>query len=286
MLPKILSVLILVVFATYCSGQVWNYDDTTPEGPSHWADGYPICGQSSQSPIDINKKIIRTNRNLGDFKYTGYDVTPATFTLQNNGHSAELDVPDNSITISNGDLASTYTLKQFHFHWVGSNGVGSEHTINGASTPLEIHLVHWNSDYYANFTEASDKPDGIAVVGILVQVGDPSFNDLNPALGGLTDDFNNVLHEGDHYESTPFQVRSLLPSNRTYFRYSGSLTTPPCYQSVTWTLFQTPIYISQAQMDKFRTLLTENDVVLDHNNRPIQPINNRVVYQSPVLTAP
>ena len=79
------------------------------------------------------------------------------------------------------------------------------------------------------------------------------------------------LQEGDHYASAAhIDADNLLPDNRTYYTYSGSLTTPPCSEIVTWIVMDKPIFASQAQLDAF-------DNVLHDNFRPVQPINGRTI---------
>jgi carbonic anhydrase len=264
----------------------WNYEADSVYGPSHWSENYAACGKELQSPIDITPDAIRQNKNLGDFAFTNYEQTPASFLLHNNGHSVQVDMPDNSIKMAGADLFATFTLSQFHFHWGPDDTTGSEHTINGQSYPLEIHLVHWNSDQYTSFSEASSKADGVAVLGVFVQVGVPGKDVIDEQLGELTNDFSKVLHYEESTETKPFPVEALIPANRTYYRYFGSLTTPACAQSVTWTVFQQPIFITEEQMSRFREIHSEfNDALMEHNNRPTQPLNGRVVFTSPVIVS-
>jgi carbonic anhydrase len=280
--------LLAQVFAnTEPGAPEWNYDTTdTLHGPDSWKDHYPTCGKEIQSPIDITTPATRQNKNLVDFQFIGYSTVPSTLTLVNNGHSVQVNMPDNSVKMGGGDLFATFTLSQFHFHWGADDSTGSEHTINGKAYPLEIHLVHWNSDTYSSFDEASSKSDGIAVLAILVDVGVAGEVPLNDNLGQLTQDFTKVLHYQESTTTKPFPIMSLVPTNHTYYRYHGSLTTPGCAQSVTWTVFQQPIYISEEQMVQFREIHSEfNDELLEHNYRPTQPLNGRLVFSSPVILA-
>jgi carbonic anhydrase len=266
----------------------WNYEDDSKYGPSHWADFYPTCEGTDQSPIDFQLSTVRTSKALTDFTFTNYDKKPASFNMVNNGHSVQVNLPDNSITVSGAGFLATYTLAQFHFHWGPDNTVGSEHTVDGRAAPLEIHLVHWNSDIYHNFTEASAHMDGVAVLGIFVQNVSETDSRKNAELGGLTDSIDKVLHFKNQTSADPFAVQSLIPTNHTYYRYFGSLTTPGCSQVVTWTVFQNPIYITNSQMEKFREVHQEfNDtLLLERNYRPVQSLNKRVVYQSPAIISP
>uniref|UniRef100_A0A3Q1G6Q0 Carbonic anhydrase XIV n=1 Tax=Acanthochromis polyacanthus TaxID=80966 RepID=A0A3Q1G6Q0_9TELE len=117
-----------------------------------------------------------------------------------------------------------------------------------------LHVVHYNSELYPNLSAAMAQRDGLAVLGILIKVFIPAFD-----------------------------VQSLLPKDLgRYYRYNGSLTTPPCYQSVIWTLFHERVQISKAQV-RFRhrhTTGIADRMLLQDNYRTTQALNHRVVFAS------
>ena len=130
-----------------------------------------------------------------------------------------------------------------HAHWGDIEGVGSEHTLNGAPFDAELHIVHYNTKY-GSPGEAFDKEDGLAVLGIFLKVG-KEHQELQKVLGKLKD-LDQVYDVAAIEES--ILVENLLPANKSYFTYPGSLTTPPLYESVTWIVFNQHIEISQEQV--------------------------------------
>lgn len=95
-----------------------------------------------------------------------------------------------------------------------------------------MHLVHWNVKY-GNFNEASNKPDGLLVFAVLFHAGLRE----NPLLNPIVDNLADIVRFGSQVAVDPFTLGDLLPASyQTFYRYRGSLTTPPCYESVNWLL--------------------------------------------------
>lgn len=226
----------------------------TSEGDtSHWdyehakdwsATGYPECAGTIQSPVDIDvaKTVTATGLPVLVFNYNNFNpkLIDNTHTLQVNNNGT------NTIVFQ----SKTYNFLQFHIH------AHSEHTINGATTPMEIHLVH------------SDPGSGaLLVVGVWINSG--TANALMDKV------LNNwpTAKETEVTSTESINLTDLLPSNKNYYTYVGSLTTPPCTQGVTFVLLKQAMTMSTAQITKFTN-------VYDHNWRPTQPLNNRIVYSS------
>jgi carbonic anhydrase len=218
----------------------WTYDGDT--GPAHWgnvSEDYGVCKTGeSQSPIDLNGGIPAETLPI-EFDYA---VTPLR--LENNGHTVVAHyAPGSGITIE----GQRFELLQFHFH------APSEHKINGKPAVMEVHFVHRN------------RQGQLAVVGVLVEQGAENmalaeiWNHL-PSHAGPAQDFDGVLING----------RDLLPGKRAYYRYMGSLTTPPCSEGVNWFLMVAPIQASLSQVLHFAA-------PIGSNNRPIQSGNGRLV---------
>ncbi|HMQ62074.1 MAG TPA: carbonic anhydrase family protein [Flavilitoribacter sp.] len=221
----------------FCTDYHWGYEGD--HAPDTWSICYGTCGGDAQSPVDIWNPL--TDNSLQTI-HPDYEEVPTD--IINNGHTVECEYEPGSILMLNG---LPYELLQFHFH------AGSEHTVRGKQYPLEVHLVHRNV--------ATGK---LAVIGVFFQRGRS-----NPILQTIMD--HMPLQEGDHYASAAhIDADNLLPDNRTYYTYSGSLTTPPCSEIVTWIVMDKPIFASQAQLDAF-------DNVLHDNFRPVQPINGRTI---------
>jgi carbonic anhydrase len=142
-----------------------------------------------------------------------------------------------------------YDVVQFHYH------APSEHTIDGASFPAELHIVHRNAE------------GDLAVVGILLQEGTENAA-YQPFTSNLPAEKTDPKDAG-----VKINAMDLLPSLQTTFRYSGSLTTPPCTEGVSWLLMTTPVALSARQLNALDSLFEGG------NNRPVQPINDRALIE-------
>ncbi|KAM5281436.1 carbonic anhydrase 1 isoform 2-T2 [Ctenodactylus gundi] len=181
--------------------------------------------------------------------------------------------------LKGGPLSDSYRLSQFHFHWGSTDGDGSEHTLDGTKYSGELHIVHWNSSKYSSINEAFSKPDGLAIIGVLMKVGQ-----ANPKLQKVLDALSAVKTKGKKAPFTNFDPSVLLPASLDYWTYAGSLTHPPLHESVTWFICKESISISSEQLAQFRSLLSsaegEPAVPIKHNNRPPQPLKGRAVRAS------
>ncbi|ESP01204.1 hypothetical protein LOTGIDRAFT_172731 [Lottia gigantea] len=272
--------IFLLMVICYCQIAEWGYENN---GAYKWPIMYPTCGDNLQSPVNINIFLAPTSPRLGRLRFTGYN-TPAWLTVKNDGHTALVEVKSNAY-IEGGGLHGRYKLTQFHFHWGSDNTRGSEHTINGVPARMEVHLVHYKESL-GSFQSAQNFPGGLTVLGILYSGSMTN----NGAYNDLVNKLSLVLPPG----STPvaLQPQALLslfpPLVGNYFRYTGSLTTPPCSQSVIWTVFQKTIPIANRQLQSFRQLFSsEKNVMfpvrLQNNYRPTQPLNRRIVESSSFL---
>ncbi|XP_016047388.1 carbonic anhydrase 14 isoform X2 [Erinaceus europaeus] len=180
-------------------------------------------------------------------------------------------------------LPRKYVAAQLHLHWgqKGSTG-GSEHQINSEATAAELHIVHYDCDSYNSLSEAAQSPQGLAVLGILIEVGDTE----NPVYEHILSHLHEIRHKDQKTLVPSFNMRGLLPLQLwQFFRYNGSLTTPPCYQSVLWTVFSQRAQISRAQLEKLQETLfsTEEGLsseLLAQNYRVPQQLNQRTVFAS------
>ncbi|XP_076837065.1 carbonic anhydrase [Brachyhypopomus gauderio] len=251
----------------------WGYG--AHDGPAHWCESFPVANGPRQSPIDIIPGQAHYDPALKPLKLK-YDPSTATEII-NNGHSFQVGFADDAdkSTLTGGPISGTYRLKQFHFHWGSKDDHGSEHTVGGLRFPSELHLVHWNTKYQ-NFSEAVDKPDGLAVVGVLLKLGS-----ANPSLQKVLDSLSAISTKGKQTTFVNFDPKSLLPQHLHYWTYEGSLTTPPLYESVTWIVLKDPISVSHAQMSKFRSLMFSGEGEppqhMVDNFRPPQPLKGRKV---------
>ncbi|RLT46391.1 MAG: hypothetical protein DWI64_07535 [Chloroflexi bacterium] len=221
------------------AGAQWEYEGAI--GPAAWgalSADYATCSSGmSQSPIDI-----RIYQPLG-LEDIGFSYQPVPMKIKNNGHTIQANIDaGNSITVD----GVVFNLLQFHFH------TPSEHTLLGRALPMELHLVHKDAD------------GNLAVVGVLITIGaaNANFAEIWSHMPAVADEEQPV--------PAPLNPLTLLPKDRRAYRYSGSLTTPPCSEGVNWLLLATPIQMSTDQIAAFRTLFPLNA-------RPVQPLHDRPV---------
>ena len=224
-----------------CTGVEWEYDGA--EGPEHWGSlctDYIDCGGLAQSPIDVTGATDDAALHAipEQFVPTGTHIVNKGHTIQFNADAGS------SITVD----GQSYNLLQFHTH------THSEHTVNGAAYPMEVHFVHKN--------DASGK---LAVIGVFVKEGAE-----NHFLKAFTDHLPATKDAKYDDSAATFSVTDFLPANQSYFTYGGSLTTPPCSQIVTWLVLENPVEASAEQIKAFHEL--EHD-----NARPVQARNGRTL---------
>jgi carbonic anhydrase len=220
----------------------WGYDGAG--GPDHWGSldaDFRTCDLGmEQSPIDLQSAVRAEVGQLAP----NFRIFPIT--VVNNGHTIQVNAAPGNYTVIKG---KRYELLQFHFHHP------SEHLLSGRRFDLEMHFVHRAAD------------GQLAVLGVFIRPGG-----YNAALAPV---WRTMPHEAGATRQTaiPVQPSSLLPESRGYFRYQGSLTTPPCSEGVLWTVFNTPIEASRDQIMEFAKLFA-------NNARPAQKKNRRFLLES------
>ncbi|WAR15733.1 CAH14-like protein [Mya arenaria] len=264
------------------AGNVWTYRGSV--GPAHWHLDYPHCGGVKQSPIDIQTgEVVVDPTHLAPIVFSGYDkFSSINYTLGNNGHTVQVDLNDQKMLISEGGMGATYIAEQFHFHWGAADTRGSEHSVNGRHYPMEMHIVHYNRKY-GNLATAMSREDGLAVLGFFFEIGR-----YNAHFNEIIQHFKDIKYRDQHVPIESIPLIELIPARLSnYFRYQGSLTTPPCYESVTWTLFNETIEIAEEQLEKFRKTIFENtesgdgiSMDISDDFRPVQCLHQRRVYAS------
>lgn len=274
----------LILLAACRGADEWTYGDGVAQWPNLQLNVENQCGGYYQSPINIVDRWTIYDQSLDVVQYYGYLDPLQNVSIVNNGHTVEFSSSKASqVVITGPGLNGAYGFQQFHFHWGNRSNIGSEHQINGYVFPMEMHLVHMNKKYSTG-EEALKHPDGIAVVAVFFEV---SRND-NPALSSIVQALRKMRSESSTRANLAYipPLRQLMPQNaQQYYRYQGSLTTPPCSEAVTWTVLRSPSGISEAQLQAFRDLQvahgngssTEN---LVNNFRPIKPLNGRYVFRN------
>ncbi|XP_075301393.1 carbonic anhydrase 14 [Opisthocomus hoazin] len=231
------------------AGPHWTYEG--PHGQQRWAEEHPACGGRAQSPIDIRTQRAQPDPSLPPVRPVGYHRpdTPA-FTLTNNGHTAVLALPP-SLRLEG--LPRSFAAAQLHFHWgrPGRAG-GAEHLLDGRRAPAEMHVLHYDAERFADAGQAQPHDGALAVLGVLLELG----ADPHPAYDRILSHLGSIRYAGQATAVPSFSVQDLLPPRLDlYYRYNGSLTTPPCTQGVLWTLFQQPVRISPAQLQQLQGAL-------------------------------
>ncbi|XP_075596774.1 carbonic anhydrase 9 isoform X2 [Balearica regulorum gibbericeps] len=249
----------------------WSYEDR-----DQWGVDYPDCAGTVQSPINIDTTKTIFSPQLRPIQLSGYSL-PANekLKLRNNGHTVLLELPE-SLAITGG-YAQQYRAVQLHLHWGSPSGPGSEHTVNGRRFAVEIHVVHYNTKY-DSFKEAMVHSDGLAVLGAFLEVGPRE----NPYYQEILQHLYKIQREGEEVLVPGFNIAGLLPANlKFYFHYNGSLTTPPCYQTVKWTVFNQTMLLSRDQMSTLvKTLKNDDNKPLQNNYRLVQDLHGRRVLAS------
>lgn len=220
-------------------GAHWGYEGES--GPEHWGmmdRANAMCSEGrSQSPIDI------TGAHSMGLQAIEFNYKPiASPEVVNNGHTIQVNYANGSYVVIGG---KRYDLLQFHFH------TPAENLIDGYRAPMSAHLVHKSGD------------GQLAVVGVKIDVGaDNAF--LAPVWSVMPTKLGKAA------ANATLDINQFLPENKSYYNFSGSLTTPPCSEGVSWNVMKTRVTVSNAQLDALKKLFPMNA-------RPVQPLNDRMI---------
>ncbi|HIQ47448.1 MAG TPA: carbonic anhydrase family protein [Sulfurovum sp.] len=218
----------------------WGYTGhTTPEKWAELSEDFRECSTGlNQSPINITHSLHAKLPPLAPSYESDSNY------IVDNGHTVQVNMAEGSYFEIDG---IRFDLKQFHFH------APSENHIEGKEFPLEGHFVHL------------DKDGNIAVIAVMFEEGEENkalakfWNTMPTKAGDIKDlKLSKIANE-------------LLPKDKHYYRFNGSLTTPPCTEGVRWFVFKESVTISKAQVAKF------HEVVHGDNNRPVQPLDARII---------
>ncbi|QWU80314.1 carbonic anhydrase family protein [Campylobacter novaezeelandiae] len=192
-----------------------------------------LLNASNQSPINIDKNLSKKINNSLSIIYSG-----GIKNIINTKYVLKIYTLDSNKIIFN---SLEFTLKEFHFH------IPAENTINNVRYPLELHFVHKNS------------LNQILVIGVLFKEGKENLI-LNQILTNVENSKKNLN----------LDLKDLLPKNKSYFNFKGSLTTKPYAEGIEWIVMEHPLELSKSQILKFQKLL-------ENNARSLQPLNNRII---------
>lgn len=250
----------------------WSYKATDfMRGPQNWHLSFKDCGGRNQSPININKANVIYDPCLHPLDFSEYKSTCPELRLVNaGGHTAQVNVYG-EILLKGGGLSGMYGLDHVHFHWGKNDKQGSEHSVKGKHFPLEVHFCHLLLDC----ARRPVVPNQWSVVTFFIKVGAH-----NEKYEQLLRYFDKIRYPGNEIHIPTFQLHDLLPVSRRfdYYRYHGSLTSPPCSETVTWSVGINRIFMSKDQMERFRTLFGKTGLPMVDTFRPIQDLNGRAIY--------
>jgi carbonic anhydrase len=218
----------------------WGYEGHG--SPASWASldpGFSACKLGHlQSPIDIR------GAKVADLPALRFEYRPSPLKIVDNGHTIQVNyAPGSAIEVG----GTRYELVQFHFHRP------SEEKINGKAHAMVAHLVH------------RDAAGRLAVVAVLLDKGGAS-----ELIDTLWKNIPKERAKERELADVHIDATQLLPPDRRYYTFQGSLTTPPCSEGVTWFVLKTPLKIADAQTATFARLYP-------HNSRPVQPLHGRLV---------
>lgn len=269
----VLAVCGIAVSLAADASKEWNYvrSDST-NGPSAWSTHFPQCKLDRNSPINFVDADVE-RREPESWKLTGWDEMN-TWDIIDNHYTVKFSLAGGPITTNGGGLGGQYDVIQFHLHWGSTDSVGSEHTIGGKYYPMEVHFVHKNNRYASiNDAVESESDDALGAVGFFFEIQ----SEDNPQLTKLIDGIKAV-RANENSTVAGYSLNALtdaLSPSGNFYRYYGGLTTPGCQQIVQWTVFQTPIKISAAQM---ATIRTQNATSYGEEfYRPVVPVGSRSV---------
>ncbi len=217
----------------------WGYErDNGPEVWGRLDPAWATCDSGAeQSPVDLSGGATQ------GVSPVEFDYGACRATVENTGHSIQVNPSPGPGMELDG---VRFDLRQFHFHH------GAEHTVAGVQLPLELHLVHLSD------------AGGLAVVGVLIREGA-----VNAALSKIWACLPEQVGPPTDVPGV-VDLPTLLPDDRTSWRYRGSLTTPPCTEGVAWIVIKQPLTMSAGQIAAFAQLYP-------NNFRPVQPLGSRVL---------
>uniref|UniRef100_A0A8C2J2K7 protein-tyrosine-phosphatase n=1 Tax=Cyprinus carpio TaxID=7962 RepID=A0A8C2J2K7_CYPCA len=250
---------------------IFQFSFTGTYGPRRWPSAYPECGERNQSPVDIPDQDAQVSQECQELTLDGFENKSSNrTTMKNTGKTVSI-VLKNDYFVRGAGLPGRFKAEKVEFHWGSTNGsAGSEHSINGKRFPVEMQIYFYNSDDFDSLSTAIKERRIIAYF-----IRSPSVLECLFCVFCLTEKETNLV---------PFILRDLLPSTLgSYYRYTGSLTTPPCSKVVEWIIFSRPVYLSYHQLEAFYSIFTteQQDHVksvdyLRNNHRPTQDLDSRL----------
>ncbi|KAF8778568.1 carbonic anhydrase 12-like [Argiope bruennichi] len=262
-IPLMLAVLFTLSdlnLAQYCeknNEEEWSYHGSI-NGPKEWREFYPECDSERASPIRLYTDRMENDRNLTKLIFIQYDVPIHRAEMVNDGRTVTLTPRD---SIKRGVLVEgqEFTLQYLQFHFGSTDRPGAEHTINHIRYPMEVQFVHKNgANEFAAVSLLVDVSDHLQIVKhhsigfYFLMTSVYAQMESNPAFDPILEVLPEVTFKGDSTKlRSPLHLNALLPENpASFYRYYGSLTTPPCDRAI-WSVLRTTTCLGRHQLDLF-----------------------------------
>ncbi|KAJ8027851.1 Carbonic anhydrase-related protein 10 [Holothuria leucospilota] len=276
----------------------WSYHGLN--GPDYWGlmhSEWTRCHNGKfQSPINLVSKRLIYDAHLGLFEFDYEDLGELGGNYTNTGRAPVFTPrPEDAatFTVRGGPLHYEYQIHDLWIHFGENENEGSDHLIEGNAFQGEIQITFWNKGLYNSYKEAEVSPRGLAAIAIFLQKGNKT-SDMKSELAKLTraNVLSSIVYKGSSVGIPDLNVLKLMPDTTEYITYEGSLTSPPCYETVTWIVLNKPIHISEMELSNIRELRREEEMttvevgdtqqavqtrLLESNFRGVKPRGNRAI---------